>query len=274
MPDFSLEFLIGSALAIITFGFGLGVTLAMDSKTKGEFRFAAACFLVCSGIALYGIGAWEMSAAWTNGPRRIVAYGLFAFVAVVTVESIRWAHTRHLRAAQGTAKENRRLEPPPNNSPVKPSSPPPPNAQPMSKAEPRDKPIPKQLFEDPGIRQNMALQLSELSREILNFARGREKEEQALPALDPSVPEGKTNIPWVKLHGYHIKTQTAFKFGPGHYEMRCRELMSALSNRADLADDVKLVKNWCQGLPQDGTALKSLSAYLAKLAEKVQEPPN
>jgi hypothetical protein len=146
--------------------------------------------------------------------------------------------------------------------------------QPISEAEPLDNPIPKHFYEDQGIRQNMAQQLSELSREILNFAKDREKGEQALPALDPSVPEGKTNIPWVKLNGYHIKTQTAFKFGTGHYEMRCRELMSALSNRADLADDVNLVKTWCRGLPKDSTALKSLSVYLAKLAEKVQEPPN
>jgi Leucine-rich repeat (LRR) protein len=105
MPDFSLEFWIGFAFAIITLALGLGVTLAMDSKTKGEFRFSAACFLLCALITVYGIGRWEMSVAWPGRSRLIVGYALFALVAVLTTEGIRWAHNRHLRAPAGATYE-------------------------------------------------------------------------------------------------------------------------------------------------------------------------
>jgi hypothetical protein len=57
MPELSLEFWIGTAVAVVALVLGLGVTLSMDAKTKGEFYFAAACFLISAGAAMYGIGA-------------------------------------------------------------------------------------------------------------------------------------------------------------------------------------------------------------------------
>lgn len=38
--QFSVEFWIGTVLAVLLFVLGLGVMLAMEAKTKGEFRFA------------------------------------------------------------------------------------------------------------------------------------------------------------------------------------------------------------------------------------------
>src|SRR5689334_9047939 len=85
--------------AAIALLLGLGVTLAMDAKTKGEFRFAVACFLVSAGFVVYVIGAWQISVAWSTRSRLFVAYALFALVSMLTGEAIRWAHSRHLRAA-------------------------------------------------------------------------------------------------------------------------------------------------------------------------------
>ncbi len=129
----------------------------------------------------------------------------------------------------------------------------------------------KRSFEDQGIRQNMVRQLSVLSQEILDFAQERLKGEQALPAVDPSLPTGKSNRPYILREEYFAQTKGKFHFN--HYEFRCVQLMQALSNRTDLADEVTAVKNWCQQLPQDSIGLKSLSANLAKLAQEVEEPP-
>jgi hypothetical protein len=122
MPPLSIEFWIGTAIALVLFVLGLAVTLAMDAKTKGEFRFAVTCFVVSAGVIIYGIGAWQMSTSWPARSRLIITYALYACVLVLTGEAIRWAHGRHLRA-----------EGPPPSQVVPPSETP---KQPPSKTEP------------------------------------------------------------------------------------------------------------------------------------------
>ncbi len=99
VPDFSAEFWVASTLAILALLLGLGVTLAMDAKTKGEFRFAVACFLVSAATLVYGIVGWDMKTDWTAFPRIWISYALIALTVVLTGEAIRWARGRHITAS-------------------------------------------------------------------------------------------------------------------------------------------------------------------------------
>jgi hypothetical protein len=101
MPELSTEFWIGAIITGIVSLVGLAVTLAMDARTKGEFRFAVGCFLLSAGAIIYGIEKWQMLVAWPARSRIVVAYFLFALVFVLTGEAIRWTHGRHLRASVG-----------------------------------------------------------------------------------------------------------------------------------------------------------------------------
>lgn len=99
MPEFSTEFWIGTAFAVIALLAGLAVAIVMVESTKGEFRFVIFCFLLSSLLVVYGIGVWEVYVTWPTRPRIIAGSLAFALVAMLTTESIRWAHGRHLRAA-------------------------------------------------------------------------------------------------------------------------------------------------------------------------------
>ena len=46
MPEFSIEFWVATGIAAFALLVGLAVTLAMDAKTRGEFRVAASCFFL------------------------------------------------------------------------------------------------------------------------------------------------------------------------------------------------------------------------------------
>ncbi len=102
MPELSLEFWIASAIAVIALALGLGVTLAMDAKTKGEFNFAVGSFIVSAAIAVYGIEVLQMRVTWPAGLRVLVTYILIAGCVTLTGEAIRWAYRRHRGA---TTKE-------------------------------------------------------------------------------------------------------------------------------------------------------------------------
>ena len=102
MGELSIEFWIGAGFALIALVLGVGVTLAMDAKTKGEFRFAVACFVLSACISIYGIGKWQISAALPTKARVFLAYGILAFVLLLMSQAIRWARSRHLAAAVKT----------------------------------------------------------------------------------------------------------------------------------------------------------------------------
>jgi hypothetical protein len=99
MP-FSAEFWVAAAIAAVALVLGLGATIAMDAKTKGEFRFAVGCFIVSAVAICYGIGTWEMNTSVAGKYRIPIVLILFAGVAMGTIETVRWAHGRHLRAAE------------------------------------------------------------------------------------------------------------------------------------------------------------------------------
>jgi hypothetical protein len=99
MPEFSLEFWVGAALAIIALLIGLAVAIGMDAKTKGEFTTVVCCFIISASIVCYGIVEVDMTTKWSTFPRVLVVYALLALTIVLTGESIRWARIRHNRAA-------------------------------------------------------------------------------------------------------------------------------------------------------------------------------
>jgi hypothetical protein len=100
----SIEFWIGTAIAILCLALGLGATIAMDARTKGELNFAVCCFLGSAATICYGIGSWELTATLSAKYRRPLALILFALTAIGTVEAIRWAHRRHLNATGQAGK--------------------------------------------------------------------------------------------------------------------------------------------------------------------------
>jgi hypothetical protein len=111
---FPVEFIAGTVITLIIFVLGLGVTLAMDAKTKGEFWFAATCFLASSVGVMYGIETWQTETPMTWMPRILFSFLAFALLATGTGEAIRWAHNRHLRTSGET---------PSKSTPSKPQSP-------------------------------------------------------------------------------------------------------------------------------------------------------
>jgi hypothetical protein len=135
MPELSTEFWIGTVIAVVTLLLGLGVTLAMDARTRGEFRFAVVCFLISAILAVYGIVEFQMLVKWSSRSRIVVAYLLLALVIVIAGEAIRWAKGRHEMAqvpkdvklpppSQIANKDNTQAKPNKSESAGKPEKPP------------------------------------------------------------------------------------------------------------------------------------------------------
>jgi hypothetical protein len=100
MPEFSVEFWVTMAFAVLALLLGLGVTLAMDARTKGEFRFAVVCFVISAGLVAYGIVEWQMRTSWSTWPRLLTVYIALTATLVLAGEAIRWAKSRHERASE------------------------------------------------------------------------------------------------------------------------------------------------------------------------------
>lgn len=106
--------LAGIVLGIIALLVGLGVTLAMDAKTKGEFRFAVACFILSASMLCFTLGVWQVTTDVRWHQRFLISGCCFALIGVLLVEGIRWTHGRHLHASAS----------PPNQAPPAPIVPP------------------------------------------------------------------------------------------------------------------------------------------------------
>jgi hypothetical protein len=113
MPEFSTEFWVGTALAVVALLAGLAVAIVMVESTKGEFRFVVFCFVISSAIVVYGIGVWEVSVTWPAKPRIIAATLAFAVVAMLTAEIIRWAYGRHIAHKNAVQSAEKKSEPEP-----------------------------------------------------------------------------------------------------------------------------------------------------------------
>ena len=142
MPEFSAEFwaatVVAVVLALITLLIGLGVTLAIDANTRGEFRFVVGCFIFSAFMIASTIGLWDVTTQATMSKRILISALLFAIVGVLLVETVRWTYGRHQHAVMMTkskmepantesheAADSRASTPVKNIDESKPSSPPP-----------------------------------------------------------------------------------------------------------------------------------------------------
>lgn len=86
---------VGIGLGILALLLGLGVTLAMDAKTKGELRFANGCFVVSALMLFFSVGVWDMQTSASLAKRIAVVAICSAVIGVSLAESLRWAKRRH-----------------------------------------------------------------------------------------------------------------------------------------------------------------------------------
>jgi hypothetical protein len=116
MPEFSVEFWVGAGLAILTLLLGLGATLAMDAKTKGEFRFAVGCFIISALMMAATVVMWGVAVKEFDVGKAVTSVVLFAAIGVGLIVALRWTRARHERAAgsHGESEEHkeRHISPP------------------------------------------------------------------------------------------------------------------------------------------------------------------
>ena len=106
MPEFSAEFwaatVVAVVLALITLLIGLGVTLAIDANTRGEFQFVVGCFIFSAFMIASTIGLWDVTTQATMSKRILISALLFAIVGVLLVETVRWTYGEHEHAVMMT----------------------------------------------------------------------------------------------------------------------------------------------------------------------------
>ncbi len=82
-------------IAVLLFILGLGVTIGLDPKSKGELFFATACFGV-SGIILYvSVGVWALTTKSSLLRRSTISALFFVLIGISMVEAIRWARSKY-----------------------------------------------------------------------------------------------------------------------------------------------------------------------------------
>jgi hypothetical protein len=102
--SFSLDQIIaivGIVLAVFAIAIGAGITVAMDAKTKGEFRFAAGCFIFSALMLVCSIGVWHVSTSLGLGRRAGLSLLAVSAIVVGAFEAVRWTQARHTRASGG-----------------------------------------------------------------------------------------------------------------------------------------------------------------------------
>jgi len=231
--------------------------------------FSVACVVTGSVFLFAGHRHKETEVGGTT-PRRKVCIGLMYFGAIGTLTIL--CSIGLVKIIPRTKTPVATNEPPP----VLPITTETPNVKPKNDTRPKShqkaRPSSLQSLEDPQVRHNIARRIAELSQGIAELAQEIQPGENALEPIDPAIPRGKTNTPYMMREKYLQATASKFHFNH-RFDSRCVQLMSALSSRADLAEDAKSIANTCQGLPREATELRRLSDSLAALAERVERPP-
>jgi len=150
--------IVGVGLAII----GLGVTIAMDAKTKGEFRFAVGSFAVSGVMLASTIIMWALNADSTMLRRMLISGALFAVLGISLVETVRWTYGRHIRAsASNTASTPKNNVTSPlettNQSPAAPRQVNDPRSHPEIIGSARERESPPEVFPDLSNETNQML---------------------------------------------------------------------------------------------------------------------
>jgi hypothetical protein len=92
--EFSFDRILAIFAAIAVFA-GLGVAVAMDTKSAGELRFAQACFVASAILALVFVALWGVTTSYSAQRRVVIVMLLFAAIGLGLVEGIKWAQQRH-----------------------------------------------------------------------------------------------------------------------------------------------------------------------------------
>lgn len=98
MPNLSLEFWIGTGVAILLAILAFGVGVGMDARTKGEYWFVIVCFCLSWLAIVATIGLWYFNATTPPFTRAMVSGIFVAIVSVGAFVAITWATDRHNRA--------------------------------------------------------------------------------------------------------------------------------------------------------------------------------
>ena len=99
---------VGIALALLALFAGLGATLAMDAKTKGELRFAQVCFAISALMLLFSLGVWDMSTDMNATKRVLIVASCSIVIGLMLAETMRWAKRRHEHAASALLAEKKK----------------------------------------------------------------------------------------------------------------------------------------------------------------------
>jgi hypothetical protein len=109
--DWSLEKIL-AVIGAIGLPAGIGVGIAMDTKTVGELRFAQACFIVAALVAVVFVTIWGITADGV-AIRRILLVGLFYGASgLALVEGVRWSQARHDTAHASEPNKDDKTSPP------------------------------------------------------------------------------------------------------------------------------------------------------------------
>ncbi len=99
MPSLSIEFWIGTGIAVLLSILAFGVGVGMDAKTKGEYVFVIACFCTSWLMLVLMIGLWTVTSG-TQLPGRLAGVFAIALVSWGAIEAVRWAQFRHWAASE------------------------------------------------------------------------------------------------------------------------------------------------------------------------------
>jgi hypothetical protein len=189
------------AIAGIILGIvALGVTLAMDAKTKGEFGFAVGCFILSASMLCLTVGVWQVTTPTKWHQRFLISGCCFALICVLLMEGIRWTHGRHLHAS--------------SSEPPNPSSSPPKNSQPL---QPDLSGIQKSIDEinknlsQMGRPRMSAAQMQEI-KQVDEFIAGRDENDLRQEFGLPEMKE--TNIQMIATIVGHSKKGERFDPSP------------------------------------------------------------
>src|ERR1700720_1898109 len=95
MLNLSLEFWIGTGLAILLAVLAFGVGVGMDARTKGEYSFVVICFCLSWLAIVVTIGLWYFHAPLPAFTRALVSGIFVAIVSIGGFAAIKWATDRH-----------------------------------------------------------------------------------------------------------------------------------------------------------------------------------
>jgi hypothetical protein len=108
----------GLILAILGITGGVGVAIALDARTRGEYRFAVGCFAFSALMIAASIVVWGVNGEVFDMKSIIATAVMFAAIGVGLIAAIRWTRGRHERASESHATKNEETDSPKDDAPM------------------------------------------------------------------------------------------------------------------------------------------------------------